>query len=787
MGTRRLLALALASLLFGATSDAQDLKKALKSKDVKVRLEAVETLRKQGGEDCEELLLDALSDRDWEVVEEAAKALAERGGEDSVKPLVKTAVLGPVRRIRLAAARSLRRIAPEVAAESIAKRVTGDWAEAAAEALSELATSFESEELRKGLKRGLAAEDIRVRVAAVRGVARLGSSERKTLLRRVFEMKETSVRATALDTMRERAGPDDLELVAPVFRARDLNDVLDRRAVATVHAIVASVGPGEEADRLGRKALFGYELAKDAKIASRFARLAGILAAAPPLPEEEGATPPRPLVLPEQVEEVLEFALTHKHERVRSAGVHALGRIRIREGIDRAAKLAKEDRSARVRLHALRTVVGARGMVHGETFALVCDRLSSDADAMLRAEAAVFLGIRDRPEAAAALIPALKDKSWEVAVCAAVSLGKTGDVTAIEPLRSLLKNRDAKLRGAGIVGCGHLQQKAVVTDVIEALGDRDAAVKRTAYEFLRRMTSKEIEPRVKPWKEWWKEVEKNYRFIDRDEAAREARKHGYAPTDTGVYEDLDVIVLQSRGDHIEQLLARLSIVHRLTRSGQVPAAGVHPFAVFVSNCTGQIVPKDVAQLRWFVLTGGYLFCSCWALSYTIEPAFPGAVRKLPINSEILDNVIAEECPTESPYLTGVFPDEHVRPIYVLYGSHLIEVLDHERVEVLIDSPDCADRWGEGNLACWFTAGHGVVLDSANHFDLQGLERADGVSSADERMAYAMDHMGLTYEDLRTLAKKKVWGSGSKSAAEARDLSAFRFITNFVRHKRKVDR
>jgi len=246
-----------------------------------------------------------------------------------------------------------------------------------------------------------------------------------------------------------------------------------------------------------------------------------------------------------------------------------------------------------------------------------------------------------------------------------------------------------------------------------------------------------------------------------------------------------VIVLQSRGDSIEKLLERLEIDFRLTRQGAVPKAALHPFGVFVSNCTGEITPDDVEQLRWFVRVGGYLFCSCWALDHTAERVYDGVVGKLETLQEVLDNVDAEACPTDSPYLDGVF-DGVTRPIYVLYGSHLIDVRDPERVEVLIDSPDCATRWGGGNLACWFDAGHGVILDSANHFDLQGLERATGLKSAEDRMAYAMDHMGLDHQELRELDEAKVWKSNNKAAKAARDLSAFRFITNFVRHKRRID-
>ena len=33
----------------------------------------------------------------------------------------------------------------------------------------------------------------------------------------------------------------------------------------------------------------------------------------------------------------------------------------------------------------------------------------------------------------------------------------------------------------------------------------------------------------------------------------------------------------------------------------------------------------------------------------------------------------------------------------------------------------AERHGNGNLAAWFFSGHGVMFDSVNHFDLQGMK------------------------------------------------------------------
>jgi len=126
------------------------------------------------------------------------------------------------------------------------------------------------------------------------------------------------------------------------------------------------------------------------------------------------------------------------------------------------------------------------------------------------------------------------------------------------------------------------------------------------------------------------------------------------------------------------------------------------------------------------------------------------------------------------------------PVFVLWGSHLIEVLEPERVEVLIDGPISSAHWGGGNLACWFPAGHGVILDSANHFDHQGLEHVIGLKNADDRKAYAMDHMCIDYAEMRQLEREGVWGNQATAAKEVRDTSVFRFITNFVRQKRKAD-
>jgi hypothetical protein len=68
--------------------------------------------------------------------------------------------------------------------------------------------------------------------------------------------------------------------------------------------------------------------------------------------------------------------------------------------------------------------------------------------------------------------------------------------------------------------------------------------------------------------------------------------------------------------------------------------------------------------------------------------------------------------------------------------------------------------------------------------LEALHRL-GPAVGEERITDAIARGLADKEEVRMLAEQRIWGSRSRAAA--RDLSAFRFITNFVRHKRKVDR
>ena len=786
MQTRTAVALAvLAALAAGSARAGDDVAAQLRSSKIDERLGAVETLRKNGAKDAESLLRGALKDADWEVVERAAAALGERGTAASAEALVKVALDGPVRRLRIAAARSTAKLDPAAAAAAFAKaaKTSGPAEVRAVDALAS-SVDFLGEAARAPLAAMLATENVAARAAGAAGLHAFPSDERIKRLKACLEDAHSEVATAALDSARDHPDAELLPLLLGALAGKDRREVVERRIDAALVALLQAT-PADGRAAISA-AMFDALKGTSGQERARVVRMLGRCAAKPPEKPggDKNAPPEAPCIPAESAVAAFKLLLASASDDVRAATVRALSQVGSDAALDAVAGVARGDRSGRVRDVALRDLLAARGIGHAATRELV-NALAEDPDVDVREDALVALGSPDAKGAVELLAAHLNDPTWEVAVAAAVSLGKTHDPAALAPLEALLSNKDWKYSSAALVGLGHLQQKAAVARLIEGLHSRSATAKLTAYEFLRRLTRDKVGNKEAAWKEWWQKHAAAYQFVDAAALAKNAQKYGYAADPAGygrMYEDLDVLCFQSRGDHIEKLLDALKIAHRDTRSGVVEDAGVSPFSVYVANCTGEAQPPDLDQVRWFVHTGGYLFCSCWALTYHAAEVRPGFARQLPTRVQVLDLVTAEPC-RESPYLTGVF-EPGTRPRYSLSGAHLIDVLDPERVEVLIDSPECESRWGGGNLAAWWSVGHGLILDSANHFDLQGLgyELAPKMKDAADRIAYAIDTMGLRYSDVRAIPND-VWKSGTKSAEDVRDLSMFRFLTNFVRRKR----
>ncbi|HUR29148.1 MAG TPA: HEAT repeat domain-containing protein [Planctomycetota bacterium] len=766
-----------ALLLPLAAQDGHDPARAIKSKDVGDRLAAIEALRTTADPQGEKLLLGALGDRDLEVIEKAAAALAERGTDAAVAPLVRLCIDGDLVRARRTAARTLAKIAPVKGAAELVKLTSGKSAVPAFEALGIVAGAA-GEEGAAAIQRGLRSKDAALRRAAASGIAGLPDAAADEALTGLLKGPDRELAAIALNAVRASA---EVHFLVPLFAALhepQVPDVLERRMIAAAAACTSTLEKAGKSDEsvkeLAKLAALGPFASAEAE--ARAARLYAALDAV--------ALPEAPLHA--ALAPLLSAAMASAKPAVRKAALVGAVERALPGAKDAALSMAAKDPDASVRLVALCKVARSAGAADAAVAPVLVECLANDADPSVREAAAVALGAPDVAGAAAALVRGLGDAHWSVVTCCAVSLGKTRDAaTALEPLQRLQMHADWRQRASATVGLCWLMSKDAVPSLIQALGDPDPSVKRSAFVFLEAQLKAKLPEERAAWEAWWKANGERVHLIDPQEARKTRERYGYASKTESVYENLDVVVLESRGDNIQRLLGQLKIAHRLTQASKVSEAALHPGAIYVSNCTGEIEPKDVERIAWYVRAGGVLFGSCWSLHETIERVSPGVLRHLETQAEVVDDVAACAVDPSNPYLKNVFGQD-IEPLYNLSGSHLIEVLEPELCEVLIDSPQALARWGGGNLAATFRSGHGVILDSANHFDLQGLQAAPGLRTSAERIAFAFDRMGLDYETWRRTKDEKWWDSAMKASQNVLDWSALWFVTNFVRAKRLSD-
>ena len=775
------LALALCAAL-APRLQAEDPLKDIKAKEAEKRVAAVAGLKALGGEAAEKALVSALIDKDWEVVELAALALRDLGTKAAVPQLVKTAIDAPAARMRRAAALALAKIDAAKATEDLAKQAAGKNAMRAWAALALVAPAAagtEAESITKNLKKSQKAKETEEKLAAAGAIACGTKEEMLASLEGYLAGDNLAYTAAALRSAASRPDAELLPRLQAALAKPRIDDTLERRLIGAVAAIAPSLDAAAVIGVLETLAKSG-----EADVAASAMRLARELAAI------DGT---RSAALT-----VLEAGLSHAKEEVCAAALHAGAALKHEAVLRKARDLAEKHKSDRVRLLAIRELREQVGVGEKDVADLCVKVLENDVDPLVREEAAVALAKSNTDAAVNALAKAVNDSDWAVAACAAVSLGKTTNAKAVDPLLALAKHEEWKRRGAAIVGLCHVTKNEAVPAILAAIGDDEPAIANTALIYAKALIKKDLGKDVAKWQEWWAENGKSIKMWTPEESKARREKYGYATSLTDVFKDLDVIVLDSRGDHIQTVLDRVrldntraepgktdvskkAIHYRMTAAARVKADGIHPHGVYISNCTGEVESEDIEHIAWFVRTGGYFFGSCWSVRETVEKVYGGVVKAYP-REDVVGTVSAEPIAPKSPYLAGVF-DGGVEPHYNLEGPHLIEVLDPERCEVLVDSPECASLYGNGNLTVWFRAGHGLVLQSVNHFDNQGLLNANWLKDDEECQAYAIDRMALPYSEWRATQNEKWWGSNTKAAERVFDRTALNLVANFVRAKR----
>ncbi|MEZ6005478.1 MAG: hypothetical protein R3F33_14985 [Planctomycetota bacterium] len=762
------------ALCFGLLTvvPGQDLDPGLRDKDPAARESAVERLTTAGGDKAPAWLLKAAQDKDWGVALAGLRGLQQHGTSKEVKDLMDLAVEAPLLQMRMVAAGALAKADGDEAAQQLYKKLNNKKTRIAVlGALEALAAFGVHPEDTEAIQKLLQNKDVELHVPAPPAwlaCARPGSKQ--AVLETLLSNERLLVRTGALEVL---AADPDVACIDGLltFLSSDgaVSAVEARRAIPALAACLGAAEAGEARD----------SLLKRLRAACRDGSLRG--AAYPLCVQQAGNTG---VLTAEQVLAELEAVLGDLKTPGRGAAYRILAQIGSTAADEILRKAVSRERAPGA-LQALAESLAARRLVTGDEVPEALGRILASGEGKGPDHEALCVALSE-PELKGvdeALVGAATSSDGALVLTGIVAVGKARVEGAFGFLRTASENREWRVRGAAATALMHLATAEAFERLMEMLKDEDPSVALTAERGLQRMAGREGQgPPPKGWGAWWAEHRDAAQLRQRERALRDHEKYGYQVPDALIYSGLDVVVVPGRGDHIESVLQRLGIQFRTIEAGKLAAEGLHPTAILIVGCTGELSQSDLEIVRWYVRCGGALFTSCWSLTYTAAAAFPGVLGQYQTRDQVLDQVATHAAAPHSVLLDGVFTTG-CQPIYHLEGAHLIRVLDDMRAEVLIDSPEAAERHGSGTMAAWFRIGHGTVLDSVNHYELQGLAMATHIKKATELQAFAVNHLGLALARLRETARESWWNDRSDAAKEVDDLSAFRLLTNFVREKR----
>lgn len=196
-----------------------------------------------------------------------------------------------------------------------------------------------------------------------------------------------------------------------------------------------------------------------------------------------------------------------------------------------------------------------------------------------------------------------------------------------------------------------------------------------------------------------------------------------APADEALLRQMresDTIVVRGTYDFAEDVLTAMQVPFVLVDAGLLAQTTLRPEQAVLVNCPGEIDPAGLEALRKFVELGGYLVTTDWALKHVLEKAFPGFVRYNGRPSA--DDVVRVEIVAQGAEMLKDLVDTRDDPQWWLEGSsYPIQILDREKVEVLIRSKEMEQKYGEAPIAVRFSCGRGQVFHIVSHYYLQRTE------------------------------------------------------------------
>ncbi len=205
--------------------------------------------------------------------------------------------------------------------------------------------------------------------------------------------------------------------------------------------------------------------------------------------------------------------------------------------------------------------------------------------------------------------------------------------------------------------------------------------------------------------------------------------------------DTSIIIVAGSYDKIELVLDLIKVPYILIQPHEFDQIELKPDQILIINCPGTI-SEGIEKVKVFVRRGGFLFTTDWALLNILEKLFPKFVKynQRPTGDDCVSVQVVDK---SNKFLEGLFTDD-ANPIWWLESSsYPIEILDKEKVQVLVTSKEMQEKYGEAPIVITFNYGDGgTILHMTSHYYLQRAELRTKRHKMSAKK-YAMAEMGLT--------------------------------------------
>ncbi len=176
-----------------------------------------------------------------------------------------------------------------------------------------------------------------------------------------------------------------------------------------------------------------------------------------------------------------------------------------------------------------------------------------------------------------------------------------------------------------------------------------------------------------------------------------------------------VICIKGRWDDSSKTLDKFQIPHSKIGSGKLASTNLANTRVIIVDCAGDINNAGKQKLRDFVLRGGYLLSTDWALDGFLTATWPNSIKwnKGTNRRDIVDATAFDTDPVLFNHVVSnaywkLDQDSHL--IHIEQPGANVRILAKSR-QLVQDDPDRA-----GILAVVFPFGRGFVMHMTGHFD-----------------------------------------------------------------------